>query len=132
MDRIDLRIPVEPVHPDVLLTDAPEPTDILKQRVREASDRQSARYRSEEFSRNRDIPAGRLGEYCLLTLPLQEYFTEMARHLNLSSRACHSILKVARTIADLKDKEAIGQDDLEEAGQYRRFGDGNFFWTGEN
>jgi len=129
MDRIDIRIPVEPVSPDVLLTDRPVSTEVLKREVQEASDRQAVRYRREAFSRNRDIPPGRLQEFCTLTGPLREYFAVMARHLGLSSRACHSILKVSRTIADLKGREAIGQEDLEEAGQYRRFGDSNFFWT---
>ena len=129
MDRIDIRIPVEPVSPDVLLTDHPASSAELRVDVIEAADRQIQRYKGENFSRNRDIPVGRLGEYCALSEALQKYFAVMARHLGLSSRACHSILKVSRTIADLAGHEDIQQTDLEEAGQYRRFGDNNFFWT---
>lgn len=129
MDRIDIRIPVEPVSPEILLNDRPASSAELRLSVVDAYDRQCLRYKSEDFSRNRDIPVGRLGEYCSLPEDLQVYFTKMARHLGLSSRACHSILKVSRTIADLVGHDDILQEDLEEAGQYRRFGDSNFFWT---
>ena len=79
MDRIDIRIPVEPVSPDVLLTDHPASSAELRVDVIEAADRQIHRYKGECFSRNRDIPVGRLGEYCALSEALQKYFAVMAR-----------------------------------------------------
>ena len=129
MDRIDIRIPVEPVSPDILLADHPASSAELRKSVIEAADRQAIRYKNEDFSLNRSLPVGRLGEYCSLTEALKEYFAVMARQLGLSSRACHSILKVSRTIADMAGHDRIEQEDLEEAGQYRRFGDSHYFWT---
>jgi hypothetical protein len=43
--------------------------------------------------------------------------------LDLSSRAYHSILNAARTIADLVGSEGISRNHLLEAIQYRRFGE---------
>jgi magnesium chelatase family protein len=39
--------------------------------------------------------------------------------LGLSARAFHRVLKLARTIADLRDSDAISSADVAEAVQYR-------------
>ena len=44
----------------------------------------------------------------------------MAR-LSLSARACHRVLKVARTIADLAGAATVRAPDIAEALAYRRF-----------
>ena len=49
--------------------------------------------------------------------------------LALSSRACPSILKVARTIADLDEAGEVGKDHLLEAVQHRRYGEEDSFWS---
>ncbi len=129
MDRIDIRIPVEPVEPGILLKDCPESSADLRQRIDAAARRQRARYRDFPYSRNRSLPAGAIGEFCRLSPELEGYFTRMIGKIGFSSRACHSVLKLARTIADLADREELCREDLEEAGQYRRFGDSDFFWN---
>ncbi|WP_246040069.1 hypothetical protein, partial [Borrelia crocidurae] len=43
--------------------------------------------------------------------------------LNISSRATHSILKLARTIADLKDESHISRESLLEAIEHRKHGE---------
>jgi magnesium chelatase family protein len=43
-----------------------------------------------------------------------------SRRLGLSARACHRILRVARTIADLAGEERVGIPELSEAIGYRR------------
>ena len=128
MDRIDIRLPVEPVEPEILLTESPEDSQSLKIRIEEAAERQKHRYKGLDMSQNRALKGELITRFCHLEPEVEGYFTLMARKLNFSSRACHSILKVARTIADLRGDEHIGREALEEAGQYRRFGDSDFFW----
>lgn len=41
------------------------------------------------------------------------------KQMDLSARAYHRVLKLARTIADLADEEHIGSQHLTEALQYR-------------
>jgi magnesium chelatase family protein len=45
--------------------------------------------------------------------------TEVFHAMNLSARAYHRILKVARTIADLGECEEIGEEHILEAVHYR-------------
>jgi len=58
-------------------------------------------------------------ETCGLDPPLQEFLEGAAQRFDLSPRACHRIVKVARTVADLAGAGAIGRDHLAEAVAYR-------------
>jgi magnesium chelatase family protein len=53
---------------------------------------------------------------------------EKTESLGLSARAFHSVLKLARTIADLDGLEDIDEASLEEAITYRFYGDGDAYW----
>ena len=48
-----------------------------------------------------------------------------ADKLGFSPRACHRVLKVARTIADLKQHQELRESDLAEAIGYRQRGLGS-------
>jgi len=52
----------------------------------------------------------------------------MAVKTGFSSRACHSTLRVARTIADLAGADDIEREHLDEAITLRRYGDDDIFW----
>lgn len=58
-------------------------------------------------------------EYCKLDTPSQKLMKKAFEKLGLSARAYNKILKVARTIADLKESENIEVNHLAEAIQYR-------------
>lgn len=48
-----------------------------------------------------------------------EFLTEAARKLTLSPRVIHRIMKLARTIADMEEKEQVDIACLAESLQYR-------------
>jgi magnesium chelatase family protein len=56
---------------------------------------------------------------CKLDETSESLMRSAMSQLNLSARACYRILKLARTIADLAGSDAIQQDHLAEALQYR-------------
>jgi magnesium chelatase family protein len=64
-----------------------------------------------------DLNALRL--HCVLAEEDRTWLEQASERLNLSLRATHRILKVARTLADLEAAPAICREHLAEALQYR-------------
>jgi len=56
---------------------------------------------------------------CALDVESRQLLERAMQTLQLSARATHRILKVARTIADLADSASLARDHLAEAIQYR-------------
>jgi magnesium chelatase family protein len=145
LDRIDIRVAVEPTSPESLLGPPGEDSAAIRSRVEAAIRIQSERYALEDphslglhvtcerdsVSLNARLNPGMVERFCRLESGAGHAFQHSVQRLSLSSRACHSILKVARTIADLAEREDIGEEQVLEAVQHRRFGDGDEIWPGD-
>jgi hypothetical protein len=68
---------------------------------------------------NADKCVGEIRQFCKLQDDGQSLMRAAMSQLNLSARAYHRILKLARTIADLAGSEEIQSTHLAEALQYR-------------
>jgi len=66
-----------------------------------------------------------LRKNCALDDACRHLLETAARQLAFSPRACQRILKVARTLADLEGREAIGMEQLAEAIAFRRMNVGS-------
>jgi magnesium chelatase family protein len=66
-----------------------------------------------------NIRVGEIRQFCRLQDECQGLMRVTMTQLNLSARAYHRILKLARTIADLAGSEEIQSAHLAEALQYR-------------
>jgi magnesium chelatase family protein len=138
LDRIDIRVPVDPSPPQALLAPAGEPSSAVRERVEAAIRLQARRYGREDTChggnpsslRNARMAPGQVESYCRLESAASRAFQTAVQRLELSSRACHSILKIALTIADLDGRDVIGEDQVLEAVQHRRFGEGDEIWPG--
>ena len=128
LDRIDVRVPLRPAEPREMMGPPGEPSASVRRRVEAALELQVNRFSGLGFDRNARIPPGLVDRFCVLDGAALHCFELAVDRLSLSSRACHSILKVARTIADLQGRDAIGEDGLLEAVQHRRYGDGDYYW----
>jgi magnesium chelatase family protein len=64
-----------------------------------------------------DLPG--LRQHCKLAKADEGWLESACERLTLSLRAAHRLLKVARTLADLEQVEAIARHHLAEALQYR-------------
>jgi magnesium chelatase family protein len=127
LDRVDIRVPVEPVSPAALIGAEGESSSSIRSRVEAAIRLQTERY-GQGSGLNARLSPGSIEKHCRLKPEAARAFQSEVYRLALSSRACHSILKVARTIADLSESDAIEETQLREAIGLRRFGDGDEIW----
>jgi magnesium chelatase family protein len=77
------------------------------------------RMKSSDIICNADMRVGEIRQFCKLQAESQSLMRAAMSQLNLSARAYHRILKLARTIADLAGGEEIQSANLAEALQYR-------------
>jgi magnesium chelatase family protein len=123
LDRIDIHIEVPRVDYEKLSGDRiGESSEAIRTRVQAARNIQQARFSSNSSSDivcNADMRVGEIRQYCKLQADGQSLMRAAMTQLNLSARAYHRILKLARTIADLAESEEIQSIHLPEALQYR-------------
>ena len=120
LDRIDIQIEVTPVKYQKLeSTDDIENSQQIKVRVDKARKVQQQRYALEKIYSNSQLTPKLIEKYCKLDKEGKNILELAFQRLGLSARAYGRILKVARTIADLDDKENIETQHVAEAIQYR-------------
>lgn len=121
MDRIDLHIEVTPVaFTDLAKAPSGEKSNDVRQRVITARKKQSLRFQNHhKIYSNAQMSSKDLETYCKLDDSGKSLLRTAMEKLNLSARAFDRIIKVARTIADLEEKENIETEHLAEAIQYR-------------
>ncbi|MGZ8257022.1 MAG: YifB family Mg chelatase-like AAA ATPase, partial [Gallionella sp.] len=117
LDRIDIQIEVPAVpHDDLLKVADGETSATIQARVEAARQRQLARQNKP----NALLTVTEIDRYCAPDAPSEALLRLAITRLNLSARAYHRILKVARSIADLAGSENLQTSHIAEAVQYRR------------
>jgi magnesium chelatase family protein len=91
----------------------------IRERVSIARQIQLERYRGQDIYFNSQLTPRTIKKYCRLEAKEQSLLEEAFIRMNLSARAYHRILKVARTIADLDQSEQILTKHISEAICYR-------------
>lgn len=120
LDRIDLHAEVRPVSYQELSSDEKEESSqVIRERVLRAQEIQAKRYAGSEIRFNSGLPAPLLERFCPLGLEEDHFMQQVYEAKHLTARACHRMLRVARTIADLDGSERIAIPHLSEAVRYR-------------
>lgn len=120
LDRIDLQVEVprpleRAAQPDGLTS------HVMRQRVMAAAERQRARAATAGVSWNCDLAGRALREACKLRPDASKLLESAYRSLGFSMRAHERVLKLARTIADLDEQDAVKAEHIAEAIHYRCF-----------
>ena len=117
LDRIDMRVEVAALTADELtrLPDG-ELTQYAAARVARALQRGLER----QGKINDELTGSEIERNCRAEGPVKQLLHAASSRLGWSARAYHRVLKVARTIADLEGVDAISNQHVGEAIQYRR------------
>ncbi|GLQ39797.1 ATPase AAA [Rhizobium albus] len=123
MDRIDIRIDVPAVSAaDLIRPTVAETSATVAERVARARDLQRHRYGElgvTGVTANAQCPTALVETVAAIDSAGRALLSEAAERMAFSARAYHRILKVARTLADLDGKPAVGRIHLAEAISYR-------------
>lgn len=119
LDRFDIHIQVHPVNYEEMAGKVCESSKEIQQRVNKAKAIQLKRYKEYSIYSNAELTPKLIEEFCRLDKKTEDILNNSFKALDLSARAYYKILKVARTIADLEEKENIEADHILEAIQYR-------------
>jgi len=120
LDRVDIFIEVPRIDYEKLTDERlGESSEKVQERVKATRRRQQERFSNTMLTCNAEMTPAEVREFCQVEESAQSLLKAAMNQLNLSARAFHRILKLARTIADQEDGDIIKAQHLAEAIQYR-------------
>ena len=120
LDRIDIHITVPRVEFEKLTGNRlGESSAAIRARVEKARAIQRERFKNTNLQVNADMGPAEVRAFCELDEAGKQLMRAAMKQMNMSARAFHRILKLARTIADLAESKVIETHHLAEAVQYR-------------
>ena len=121
LDRIDIQIEVAPVSYD-MLSQLPtgETSATIRERVMRARAVQAERFADDpDVFCNAEMRSRDIVRYCRLDAKTQQALRIRLEQFDLSARAYDRVLKVARTVADLRGSETVCDEDINMAARWR-------------
>lgn len=124
LDRMDICVDMPAVaYSDIIMSRSvdvkQEDSAAIRGRVMAAWERQKSRYKDEGIFFNSQLTNSQMERFCRLSPAAESMMAEVYRRMELTARAYHRILKVARTISDLSGEAVISEYSLAEAVGYR-------------
>lgn len=122
LDRVDICVEaprIDIADLAVKSKSANESSSVIRERVLKARKVQEERFEGTNIKFNSEMSPKDIEKYCVLGIKEQSYLENAFCTMELSARAYHKILRVARTIADIDGSKDIRQIHLMEAVSYR-------------
>lgn len=122
LDRIDIHVEVPRVeYKDLNNKTKGDASFQIRKRVNSAGKIQAIRFKASDIFSNARMQGRHLKQFCCVSSEGKKILGQAVDVLGFSARACHSVIRVARTIADLDGVAKIERHHLAEAIQYRSF-----------
>ncbi|STX50616.1 ComM, competence-like protein [Legionella busanensis] len=118
LDRIDMHIQVQALRPDELIKEHDDKAN-KSSLVRELIESIRSLQIKRQGVINSHLNVQDCERLCNLTSEKKEFLQQALVKLKLSGRAYHRLLKVARTVADLEEKEDVSLNNLKQALSFR-------------
>lgn len=120
VDRIDIQLNISNVkYSEIYNNTKIERSEDIRKRVELARNVQTLRFTKENINTNSEINSSQINKYCILDKECKSFLKKIYDKYKLNIRTYNSILKISRTIADLKNKEEIDISCIAEAIQYK-------------
>ncbi len=120
LDRIDMHVVVPAVPYDELSARRPGRSSAeMAKGVQAARKIQRERYSGGKCRLNADLSGKALDEFCALDREGHGFLGDAMRSLNLSARSYARILRISRTIADLRESPSISKEHIAQAIAFR-------------
>ena len=120
LDRIDLCVEAPRLSiGEISAEQKNESSAAIRERVAAARERQKFRFKGTPYRFNTDLGTGELKRYVPLRAAQRKLLEQIFQTMNLSARAYHRIIRLARTIADLEGSEDVLERHISEAACYR-------------
>jgi magnesium chelatase family protein len=123
MDRIDMWVPVMHIDYDTLSNKGDgDATELLQEKVirgRHFAKARQLQLGSMKEKLNKDMSSDEVERFSGLSKDADSVLKMLAKQYTLSPRSYHRVIRLARTIADLRESAMIEKVDILEAFQYR-------------
>lgn len=123
LDRIDIQVSVPPMDTGEFVGNKPrESSADIRKRVCAARLVQRRRFGALPFKSNSEMTSEYAKRFAAMSAETERFAVSAADKMNLSARGFYRLLKVARTVADLRNAPNVEIQDLSEALRYRAIG----------
>jgi len=120
IDRIDIFCWVGALkYEDLISQNKENQSEEIRKRVEKAREIQKRRFKKEKILTNAEMKIPQIKKYCQIPAASKNILRKFVDSGKLSARGYYRVLKVARTIADLEERESIRLEDITEALSYR-------------
>lgn len=121
LDRIDICVEAAPAsYDEVSRVEKNESSESIRKRVERARAIQKERFKNLNIRCNGEMNGSQVRRFCILNKEGTQFMEKTFHDLRLSARMYDKILKVARTTADMEERDKISIADLSEAVTYAR------------